>query len=181
VPDLAYVTGDGGIFSTRLGTALHEFRNGFACRSGVDSRGVTLVPRGDGGVDAFVLSRGEDRVTITSFAPVFFGRQAGTQGDRTALSTPFGLESPYPNPATGRTTIAFGLPARAPVRIGVFDVRGRLVRSLADGSFDAGRHELGWDGIDDGGARVTPGVYWYRLVSPAGTRVERLVLLGSAR
>jgi flagellar hook assembly protein FlgD len=45
----------------------------------------------------------------------------------------------------------------------VYDVSGRLVRTLVDGRVEAGRHEVAWDGRDQGGRRTASGVYFYRL------------------
>jgi len=178
LPDLSYAT-SAGAFGLRLATPAHTFRDGFPCGAGGDARGLVVVPRVDGGVDAYIVSRAEDSATLRSLAPAFFGRQGEpeTQAANAIVGTAFGLEPPRPNPATAAATIAFGLPARAHVRVGVYDVRGRLVSTLADRDFDPGRHELRWDGRDSGGARVHAGIYFWRMTSSAGTRTERQVLL----
>jgi len=85
--------------------------------------------------------------------------------------------SSAPNPAPRGTVIHYSLPSRAPISLDVFDVRGRLVRSLQSGMFAAGAHEAYWDGRATGGERVGPGVYFARLA--AGSHVEaraRIVL-----
>ena len=79
--------------------------------------------------------------------------------------------SEAPAPAASRR-------ARGPAHLGVYDVRGRLVRTLIHGTLEAGAHQAAWDGTSEGGSRVGAGVYFCRLQCAAGTRVERLVLAG---
>jgi hypothetical protein len=62
--------------------------------------------------------------------------------------------------ASGQAVVRFGLARPDRVEIKVFDVSGRLVRTLADRRFGAGEHELAWDGADDAGHRVARGVYF---------------------
>ncbi|MCB9069089.1 MAG: T9SS type A sorting domain-containing protein [Calditrichae bacterium] len=54
--------------------------------------------------------------------------------------------SNYPNPFNPATTIAFTLPQPATVQLDIFDLNGRLVTTIADGSFGVGRHQSTWDG-----------------------------------
>ena len=82
-----------------------------------------------------------------------------------------------PNPATGATTIAFGLPRAGAVELDVFDTQGRLVKRLAEGAFPAGVHQARWDGRDQSGARLGAGLYFYRLVTPEGRFEKRLALV----
>jgi hypothetical protein len=64
-----------------------------------------------------------------------------------------------PTPFSAATWIGFDLPAQVTVYIEVFDVRGAHVRTLAAGTYPAGRHRLAWDGADDAGRRRPSGVY----------------------
>lgn len=76
-----------------------------------------------------------------------------------------------PNPFNPMTQINFRLPKADHVSLRVYDVRGRLIRTLADGAFDAGRHSVTWDGRDEGGTPAASGVYFYEL--RAGDQVAR--------
>ncbi len=51
------------------------------------------------------------------------------------------------------------------------------MRTLLDASLDSGRHETGWDGIDDRGARVPSGIYLYRLTTGEAALTRRMILL----
>jgi hypothetical protein len=60
----------------------------------------------------------------------------------------------------GQATIHFGLSKADRVEVKVFDVSGRLVRTLADRQFGPGTHDLVWDGVDNAGRQVARGVYF---------------------
>jgi len=80
----------------------------------------------------------------------------------------------FPGPSPGRAPIRFRLRAAAAVgslRLTLFDVRGRLVRSIARDAFTSGAHEVLWDGRSSTGLAAPAGVYYYRLASRWG--VER--------
>jgi hypothetical protein len=61
---------------------------------------------------------------------------------------------------SGQAKIHFGLAKSDRVQVQVYDVSGRLVRTLADRQFPAGTHDLVWDGVDNGGRQVARGVYF---------------------
>lgn len=87
------------------------------------------------------------------------------------------LSSSQPNPFVSATTIAFSLERAGRGDLSVFDASGRLVRRLASGWLEAGPHALRWDGRDESGRRVAPGVYFYRLGSDGFTGSRRMVML----
>lgn len=82
-----------------------------------------------------------------------------------------------PNPAIGGATIAFALPRDGHALVRVFGVDGRLVRTLADGGYTAGPHEIVWDGRNDAGKRVGPGLYFYKLVAEGREINKRVTIL----
>lgn len=181
--DLVYATDWDGVLGSRLGMSGGDLRQGPSCLAGPGGRSVALSARASGGFDAYVVSHGENVVVQRSFPSGFFAHAGDAELSAARVSTGalFGLERPTPNPATGTSAIAFGLPAAGRVRLGVYDVRGRLVRTLIDGPIEAGRHDRTWDGVDARGIRARSGIYFYRLEAPQGRRVERLVLLGGLR
>lgn len=83
------------------------------------------------------------------------------------------LSQNAPNPFGDRTTIDFSLARAGRVRLGVFDLAGRRIRTLADGERAAGPHEVRWDGRDEAGRAVHAGSYRYRLELPDGTVLTR--------
>jgi flagellar hook assembly protein FlgD len=87
------------------------------------------------------------------------------------------LAAARPSPFRATTVIEFALPARSPVTLAVFDVRGRCVRRLAAGTYDPGRHRIAWDGRGEDGRAVSSGVYFARLRAGREERTRRLVLV----
>lgn len=75
----------------------------------------------------------------------------------------FGLSQSRPNPTSSVTTIYYQLPRKTQVSLKVYDITGKLVRVLVDGSQGPGFYQVSWDGRDDGGAEVPSGVYFYRI------------------
>jgi len=80
-----------------------------------------------------------------------------------ALPENFQLHQNYPNPFNSETAIRFDLPGGCGVRIDIFDVTGRLVKTLADGPYPAGYHSAVWDGTNSTGVTVSSGIYFYRI------------------
>jgi hypothetical protein len=80
---------------------------------------------------------------------------------------------------SGQATVDFGLAKADRVEVKVFDVSGRLVRTLADRSFAAGRHTLTWDGVDNDGRMVARGVYFTQVkyVNSRFTDAKKLTVL----
>jgi hypothetical protein len=81
-----------------------------------------------------------------------------------------------PMPFDPRGTITFEITEPRRVRLVVYDASGRQTRLIADRTFDAGRHAVNWDGLDDRGNPVASGVYWIRLEAD-GTATRRAVVL----
>jgi hypothetical protein len=89
------------------------------------------------------------------------------------------LYAPFPNPplADG-TTVRFDLAQRADLQLEVFDVAGRRVARLAAQPFEAGVHEVRWDGRGEGQRHLGSGVYFVRLSAEGlATQTVRVTLL----
>jgi hypothetical protein len=101
-------------------------------------------------------------------------------GTATAVPSPVFEQSTlqsYPNPFNPQTRIAFSLPTPGKVSLAVFDMRGRLVRTLVDDSLAAGAHTVTWDGRDAVGASMPSGTYFCRLTSPWGVETRKMGLI----
>ena len=80
-------------------------------------------------------------------------------GDDTVQRVSATLDQNFPNPFNPFTTISFRLAVPGPVRLSVYDVSGRLVRTLIDqGAMTAGDHEIVWNGQDQTGRAAAAGV-----------------------
>ena len=84
----------------------------------------------------------------------------------------------WPNPFGPSTTIGFSLPRAGQTSLEVFDLDGRLVRTLVRAPLEAGEHQAVWRGDDQAGARLAAGTYFYRLrFAGEPARTGRMVLL----
>ena len=88
-----------------------------------------------------------------------------------------GLFQNVPNPFTGSTTIRYALPGAAHVKVEVFDVEGRLVSVLVDGTQAAGPQSVVWEGTDSKGNELPSGVYFYRVSTAREARTMKMLLL----
>jgi hypothetical protein len=77
----------------------------------------------------------------------------------------------------GAAKISFGITRKEKVELKVYDVTGRLVKTLANREFNAGSHDLFWDGSNDDGSRVSRGVYFYQLRTPSFVSQKKLAVL----
>ncbi|MFZ0390524.1 MAG: FlgD immunoglobulin-like domain containing protein, partial [Calditrichia bacterium] len=94
----------------------------------------------------------------------------------TVIKTPR-LEANYPNPFNPVTTISFVLPATQQVKLEIFDVLGRKVRTLLNGKQQPGAHQVNWNGTNDYGKAVSSGIYYYRLTSGSYEKTMRMLLM----
>ncbi len=115
---------------------------------------------------------------VFALAGGFWGGGKGTV-DVTDETPPlvFALRAPAPNPLVGRSRLAFELLRASTVELVVHDVAGRIVRTLASGTYPAGRHEVFWDASDANGSAVAPGVYFVRFAAGAFQAHERVLVL----
>jgi hypothetical protein len=88
--------------------------------------------------------------------------RSGNSTNSAPLPPPFAFLPPQPNPAWNTTSMRLSMPRRTNVRIDVFDAGGRLVKTLADGSYPAGPTDLHWDLRDKDGVALVAGRYWIR-------------------
>ena len=98
--------------------------------------------------------------------------------DEPAIPARFALHRSMPNPLRSGTAIAYDVPVNgARVKLTVYDVAGRRVRTLVDGPQTAGRKSATWDGRDDRGTIVGSGVYYCRLEAPGYEQSIKITVL----
>jgi len=111
---------------------------------------------------------------------VFTGSATGVEEEKGVPKSWSGLLQNYPNPFNPQTTITFSVAegdGAVDVRLAVFDMRGRLIRTLLETSKTSGIHQVSWDGTDDSGTRVGSGLYFYRLTVDGNTVTRKMNLL----
>lgn len=89
----------------------------------------------------------------------------------------YSLEQNYPNPFNAGTVIRFAQPVDGNVRIDVFNILGRKVKTLVNEFRSAGTHQTDWDGRSDDGIEVATGVYFYRITTDGFSSTRKMVLL----
>jgi len=83
----------------------------------------------------------------------------------------FFLSQNFPNPANGHTTIRFTLPQAEKVNLSLFDVNGRIIKLLVNGSMEAGTHT-----VNLSTAVLSKGVYYYKIQAGNFTDVKKLTI-----
>ena len=83
----------------------------------------------------------------------------------------YSLRQSYPNPTHGGTTIVYTIPAKAKVNIALYDMQGRLMRVLAAGVKDKGRHVVN---LQTGS--LAKGIYYYRMTSDRFSETKKLII-----
>ncbi len=91
------------------------------------------------------------------------------------LPDKFQLDQNYPNPFGGSTAISYKLKEQSNVKVTIYDVLGREIRSFNAGFQSAGSYGVVWDGRNDLGKVVAPGVYLYRLQAGGEAQVRKMV------
>jgi hypothetical protein len=100
--------------------------------------------------------------------------------DENADSAPndFALHQNYPNPFNPQTTISFDLPEEVTTKLLVYDVHGKLIKTLANNRvLSPGRYSFEWDGTDNSGRSVGSGIYFYRLHGEIYEDIKRMLLM----
>jgi flagellar hook assembly protein FlgD len=88
------------------------------------------------------------------------------------------LSHAYPNPFNPVTKIAYSVKEAGPVTIEVYNVAGKVVRTLLETEVDAGAAGfVVWDGANDGGEKCASGVYFYRIAAPGFTESHKMIML----
>ena len=84
------------------------------------------------------------------------------------VSYKYKLYKNYPNPFDNRTNIKFALLEKNKVKISIYDIRGRLVKTLTNKIYSKGFHSIYWNGKNKYGNNVSSGIYFYRMTTNEG-------------
>lgn len=117
--------------------------------------------------DLFLLSNG----VYTSNLP------AGARPADPPIPIRYALYRNRPNPFSAATTIRFDLPRGGNVKLEVFDLQGRLVKTLANRPYEAGTFSIAWAHTSDSGQPMRPGIYMYRMIAGGFRAQEKMLLL----
>ncbi len=121
-------------------------------------------------IPAFTIVKGGQLKIITDLT-------VDIESESPATPTDFVVHQNYPNPFSATTQIDYVLPKAERVEIVVYNIVGQKVRTFAAENQGAGRHSVVWDGTDNAGARVTSGVYYYKVTAGDFTLTRSLMLI----
>ena len=173
-----------GVVSVTLESSLDNGLNWDPLAAGLPNTGTYLwsVPN---------LTTTQALVRITAFdtqnqavdqSNAVFAISSNVDSGPTSLA--FAVHKPTPSPFSSTTSIGFDLPAALagsggtwPVRVRVFNLAGRLVRTAIDAPLPPGSHVALWDGNDERGVRQAAGVYFIEVATPQNTGRVRAVYL----
>jgi hypothetical protein len=82
----------------------------------------------------------------------------------------------YPNPFNPNTFITAELSEASEMNVAVYDMLGRVVKTLATGVHPAGGHVFEWDGTDENGSAVQSGIYFTRMITPTHSATQQMQL-----
>ncbi len=129
-----------------------------------------------GGIQIYAIDP-PDGVTWTSESGVFLSTVSSIDDPLIPDRSPRLFQN-HPNPFNPSTTLAFELLESAPIYMRIHALDGRLVRTLRRNVFfDAGRHEMQWNGCDDAGRIQPSGTYFYRLQTGAYSETRPMILI----
>lgn len=100
-----------------------------------------------------------------------------TNGENISPPGKFELKQNYPNPFNPLTSIEFFVEKPGNVKIDIYDVTGRLIRTLIDTYKETGNHKIMWDGITDSGYKSASGVYFYNFRAGEFTETKKMIIL----
>jgi hypothetical protein len=93
------------------------------------------------------------------------------------LPVEYALYQNYPNPFNPETRIKFAVPVAGDVKIVIYDLLGQEVRTLFASHVERGTREVTWDGLDNRGAKVSTGMYLYRMTAGSFVQARKMLLM----
>jgi len=125
-----------------------------------------------------VIARDEntDEVTVGATGHGMFSIALGTI-NHIALPNRYTLYQNYPNPFNPVTVIQYDLPKLSNVKLFIYDLSGRLVRSLVNESQAPGMKTIIWDARDETGNKMGAGVYIYQLKTDNYVASKKMILV----
>jgi hypothetical protein len=108
---------------------------------------------------------------------VFSWMQYPTNPMQAEIPSAYKLAQNFPNPSNPMTSISFDMKEKGLVTLKIYNVAGQLVRTLFDGTKDAGFYSITWDGKNNRGAKVGSGIYLYKMETKGFIATKKMVVL----
>ena len=97
--------------------------------------------------------------------------------DRDVIPLQYVLHQNYPNPFNPETTLRYDLPEDALVNITIYDMMGRVVKTMVNTQQTAGFKSIRWNATNDAGSPVSAGLYLYTIEAGEFRQTKKMVLL----
>jgi hypothetical protein len=118
-----------------------------------------------------------DRCPANDFKTFLINNDVGISDWGQKRPSTFELSAVRPNPFANVTEIHYSLPVAAPVSLRIYDISGKLVKTLVDWTQASAYYAVRWDGVDNQGHRAGGGIYILRMETPQFRATKKFVLL----
>jgi choice-of-anchor B domain-containing protein len=111
------------------------------------------------------------------FVFLFSGQPTEVRSETPETPSGFVLFDNYPNPFNPETTLSYQIPKSTPVKLVIYNILGKRIRTLVNTFQQSGLYKVTWDGKDNEQGDVPSGVYFYRIEAETFNATKRLILL----
>ena len=112
---------------------------------------------------------------MTRILNFFNGIYTGIEKDNIVLLNDE-LGPNYPNPFNDLTTINYTLNNSSNIQLDIFDLTGKMIKTLVNEFKNTGKHKVTWDARDNYGNSVPCGIYFYRLKTGSSIQTKKMIL-----
>ncbi len=120
---------------------------------------------------AYILMDNSKSVTA-HFKPI-----SGIKKSKDGAPDNFALNQNYPNPFNPETTIEYQIPENAHVKLIIYNINGRKIKQLINEYHTKGYYSINWQAVDDSGAMLPSGVYFYRIEANNFNMLKKMLLM----
>jgi glucose/arabinose dehydrogenase len=131
---------------------------------------------------ASILSFGTDQfdeLYILTTGGIFRFNKSNLVGisNNSSLPDAFNLEQNYPNPFNPETKINYSIPSLSHVKLIIYDINGREIKSLVNTTQLAGDHTISWNGTDNYGSKISSGIYFYSITAGENIATKKMLMV----
>ena len=157
------------VLTTNIYNLSHAEVLGYMEDSGITSLDVMWNVYTDDGFDTTPSSNGPWSLTIDGGWALSV--------DNNTLPEVFALHNNYPNPFNPITNIRYDIPEASDVRIDIYDIVGKKVKTLVSKQHQPGRYKIQWNATNEFGSAVATGMYIYKIQAKDFVSVKKLLLM----
>ncbi len=154
------------ILSTKTSILIHQKTDA----SGMAVINISELPQEDYSLASF---KNGFFKTISKFNQLTTSENESTE----TLPGSVSLHQNFPNPFNPSTTISIELTEQELIELSIYNVNGRKITTLAEGTYQIGNHEFRWDGKNRSGSNSSSGIYFYRLTTNSSQLSKKMLLL----